>query len=101
MIPLQCLALEENNGEDRENGNRDDLLDDLELHQRKGSAVADEAHTVCRHLTSVLEERQEPTDKDNEGYPIGIQLMGNHFEENKIIKIAYAYEQMEDYNEKI
>lgn len=66
MIPLQRLALEENNGEDRENGNRDDLLDDLELHQRKGSAVADEAHTVCRHLTSVLEERQEPTDKDDD-----------------------------------
>ena len=66
VIPLQRLTLEENNGEDRENGNRDDLLDDLELHQRKGSAVANEAHTVCRHLTSVLEERQEPTDKDND-----------------------------------
>ena len=66
VIPLQCLALEEDDGEDRENGNRNHLLNNFELHQCEGSAIANESHAVCRHLTGILEERQEPTDKDDD-----------------------------------
>ena len=33
-----------------------------------------------------------PCGKDSKGLPIGVQLIGNCFEENKIIRAAYTYE---------
>jgi len=33
-----------------------------------------------------------PTGLDSKGLPIGLQVMGNHFEEQKIINIAKAVE---------
>ena len=37
-----------------------------------------------------------PCGIDSKGLPIGVQLIGNCFEENKIIQAAYAYEQTRD-----
>ena len=34
-----------------------------------------------------------PCGRDRKGLPIGLQLIGNCFEEKKIIRAAYAFEQ--------
>ncbi|WP_027339381.1 Asp-tRNA(Asn)/Glu-tRNA(Gln) amidotransferase subunit GatA [Halonatronum saccharophilum] len=34
-----------------------------------------------------------PCGLDSKGLPIGLQIMGNHFEEEKIFQVAYAFEQ--------
>ena len=41
-----------------------------------------------------------PCGLSNEGLPIGMQLIGNHFEEEKLLNIAYAYEQKTKFREK-
>ena len=66
MVPLQALSLEEDNGEEGEDGYGDDLLDDLELHQGKCTAIAHEADAVGRYLAGVFEECQEPADEDDD-----------------------------------
>lgn len=38
-----------------------------------------------------------PCGADSKGLPIGLQLIGDCFEEKKIIQTAYAYEQIRDY----
>ena len=38
-----------------------------------------------------------PCGKDKNGLPIGLQLIGNCFEEKKIIRAAYAFEQTRSY----
>ena len=38
-----------------------------------------------------------PCGVDRNGLPIGIQMIGNCFEEKKIIQAAYAYEQTREY----
>ena len=38
-----------------------------------------------------------PCGIDSAGLPIGVQMLGNCFEEKKIIRTAYAYEQTHDY----
>ena len=38
-----------------------------------------------------------PVGKDSKGLPVGMQLIGNCFEENKIIQTAYTFEQMKAY----
>ena len=62
---MQRLTLEEQRGEHGEDDERDDLLDDLELHQREGAAVAREADAVGGNLAGVLEERDAPRKEDD------------------------------------
>ena len=38
-----------------------------------------------------------PVGKDSKGLPVGMQLIGNCFEENKIIQTAYTFEQTKAY----
>ena len=38
-----------------------------------------------------------PCGRDKKGLPIGIQLIGNRFDEKKIIRAAYAFEQVKPY----
>ncbi len=38
-----------------------------------------------------------PCGYDSNGLPIGLQLLGKHFDEKSIIRAAYAYEQMREY----
>lgn len=54
VVPVQRLALEEDGGEEGENHQCDDLLNDLELHQREGTSVLDEADAVGGHLEGIL-----------------------------------------------
>ena len=66
MIPLQCLAAEEENGEEREDYKCDNLLDNLELHQRKRASIADKTDAVSRNLAGILRQGNSPR-KDNNG----------------------------------
>lgn len=40
-----------------------------------------------------------PCGLDSKGLPIGVQLMGNHFREDNILKAAYAFEQTRSYKQ--
>jgi aspartyl-tRNA(Asn)/glutamyl-tRNA(Gln) amidotransferase subunit A len=39
-----------------------------------------------------------PCGFSGQGLPIGLQILGNHFEEEKILQAAYAYEQATDHH---
>ena len=56
MVPVQVCALKHDVGNDAEDGQRDTLLDDLQLDETEGATVIDKAQTVGRHLAAVLEE---------------------------------------------
>ena len=66
VVPLQCFAFEEHDGEEGEDGDGDDLLYHLELHESEGSAIAYESDAVGRYLAGIFEECQEPTDEDDD-----------------------------------
>ena len=38
-----------------------------------------------------------PCGQDSNGLPIGLQLLGKHFDEKSIIRAAYAFEQTREY----
>ena len=56
MVPVELLMLEDEVRDDGEHHEGDALLDNLQLHEVKGTAVIDKAQTVGRHLAAVLEE---------------------------------------------
>ena len=62
---MQMVALKHDVGDDGKYGQRDTLLHDLQLNQREGTAVADEAKPVGRHLTTILEEGNAPREHDD------------------------------------
>lgn len=41
-----------------------------------------------------------PCGFDSKGLPVGLQLIGRHFDESTLLRTAYAYEQSTDWNEK-
>ena len=41
-----------------------------------------------------------PCGVDKEGMPIGMQLIGNYFDEEKILNAAYTYEKATNFREK-
>lgn len=60
MVPLKRLPLKDEVGDDAEDNERDDLLDDLELHQAERASVAFESNTVGGYLAAILEEGDGP-----------------------------------------
>ena len=60
---MQRFPLEEHRGEHREHDERDDLLDNLQLHQRERPPVARETDTVGRYLECVLRQRDAPREQ--------------------------------------
>ena len=54
MVPMQVCALEQDVGDDAENGQRDTLLNHLQLNEVEGTAVIYKSQTVGRHLTAIL-----------------------------------------------
>ena len=66
VIPMQVLATKQQHCEARENHQRDHLLHNLELHQRKRAAVSDKAVTVGRYLTRIFGKRKEPAQQDDD-----------------------------------
>ena len=69
---MEALVLEEEIGDDGEDDEGDALLDDLELNEGEGTAVAYETDAIGGHLTTVLEEGNHPREGDDkqEG-PVG------------------------------
>ena len=65
MVPMQCLALKEHGGEHGEHNERDDLLDDLELHQRERPAITRKTNAVGRYLARVFGQRDSPRKEDD------------------------------------
>ena len=64
-------ALEHDVGNDAEYGQRDALLDDLQLDKVEGSAVLDKADTVSGNLTAVLQKGDAPREYDDaEEWPV-------------------------------
>ena len=60
------ISIEQEGEDDREDGQGDHLLDDLELHQVERTAVAVEADAVRRDGEAVLEEGDAPREQDDE-----------------------------------
>ena len=54
VVPVQLLMLEDEVRNDREDHQRDALLDHLQLHEVEGTAVIDETNSIGWHLTAVL-----------------------------------------------
>ncbi len=61
MIPMQALPLEEHVRNNCKYDERNALLDNFELYQSEGTAIANEAYTIGWHLTAIFEECYYPT----------------------------------------
>ena len=61
MIPMQALPLEEHVSNNCKYDERNALLDNFELYQSEGAAIANEAYTIGWHLTAIFEECYYPT----------------------------------------
>ena len=65
MVHSEGFGLENQQGEQYENGDGDHLLNHFQLNQRKGSAVAGIADPVGRYLEAILEKGNSPADQDD------------------------------------
>ena len=65
MVPVQMSALEHDVGNDTEHGQRDALLNDLQLDEVERSAILDKAQAVGWYLTTVFEEGNHPRKGDD------------------------------------
>ena len=60
MVPAQVFTLKHNGSDDGEDSQGDNLLNHLQLHQRIGASIANEAHLIGWHLKRILEEGDAP-----------------------------------------
>ena len=63
MVPVKSLVLEHDICDKGKHHERYALLNHLQLHQRKGSAIVHEAQSVGRNLTTILEESYHPRER--------------------------------------
>ena len=68
MVPPQGIGLKEEDGEKSEDGQRDDLLDDLELPERERAVVLSGTEPVGGDLEAVFEKGYSPAEQDDEEY---------------------------------
>ncbi len=54
MVPMQRLPLKQHGSEYRKDNKRHHFLNNLQLHQRKRTAIAYEPDTVCRNLKGIF-----------------------------------------------
>ena len=66
MVKREGLLLEEDQHEDGEDGQREELLDHLELPEVERSAVVNEADTVGGHHEAVFDQGDAPAEKDDQ-----------------------------------
>ena len=66
MVPANAFVVEEEQGKNGEDDQRDDFLNDFELQQGERTAVAHETVTVGRDLTRIFRQSQQPTDQNND-----------------------------------
>ena len=65
MVESERLILEEDQHEDGEDGQREELLDHLELPEVERTAVLDEADTVGGHHEAVFDQGDAPAEKND------------------------------------
>ena len=65
MVPVQMGTLEHDIGNDAEDGQRDTLLNDLQLNEIEGTAIFYKPQSVGRHLTAVLKKGDAPGEHDD------------------------------------
>lgn len=65
MVPLQLLALKQHVGYDTEHNERDNLLDDLELHEREGATITQKTNTIGWYLTTILQKGDNPREENH------------------------------------
>jgi len=66
MVDCEGLLLEEYQHEDGEDGQREKLLDHLELPEVERTAILDEADAVGGHHETVFDQSDSPTEKDDQ-----------------------------------
>ena len=66
MVDREGLLLEEYQHEDGEDGQREKLLDYLELPEVERTAILDEADAVGRHHKTVFDQSDTPTEEDDQ-----------------------------------
>ena len=62
---MQMGALEQDVGNHAEDGQRDTLLDDLQLNEVEGTTVLDESNSIGGNLAAILEEGYHPRKGDD------------------------------------
>ena len=67
MVPVKGLALETEGDDDGEDGQGNDLLNDLELHKVEGTSVDGRTDAVRRDLKAILKKGDAPRE-ENDGY---------------------------------
>ena len=65
MVPMEVSALKHDIDNHTEDGQRDALLNDLQLYEVERTAVAFEADAVGGNLTAVFEESYHPRESDD------------------------------------
>ena len=65
VVPMQVVALKHDVGDDGKDCQRNALLNDFQLDEREGTAVADESHAVGRYLAAILQEGNAPRKHDD------------------------------------
>ncbi len=77
MVEAQGLALEEEDREDGEHRERDDLLNDFELDEAEGAAIANVANAIGWDLAAIFKKSHTPTDEyDGEQRQVSAPLCG-------------------------
>ena len=66
VVPLYGLALEKEHHYHRKDGERDHLLNNLELKQVEGTSVADKTDTVSRHSKAIFKKCYSPREQDDQ-----------------------------------
>lgn len=65
MVPMEGFALKQHRDHYSEDEQRDDLLNDLQLDERKGTSIIDKTNAIGGHLANVLKEGNSPREGDN------------------------------------
>lgn len=65
MVPMEGFALKQHRDNYGEDEQGDDLLNDLQLNERKGTSIIDKTNTISGHLAHVFKEGNPPRKGDN------------------------------------
>ena len=66
MVDSQCLAFEDEDGDQGEDRQRDEFLDHLELPQVKRTTIPNIADSIGRNHEGVFRQRNPPTEEHNQ-----------------------------------
>ena len=66
MVPMEGLATKSKNREKSEDKNRNNLLNNFELHERERSSVAGKADAIGRNLATILKKSNAPGKENDE-----------------------------------